>query len=57
MPLIETFFRRDDGQWLFNVTQGPGATVKLQSLGIEVPLREIYAGVEFSPEALAEYAI
>jgi len=55
-PSIETFYRRDDGQWLFNFTRGLDAAVKLQSLGIEVPLREIFAGVEFSPEALADDA-
>lgn len=56
LPIVETFFKRDDGQWLFNFSRGLDAAVKLQSLGIEVPLREIFAGVEFSPEALADDA-
>ncbi len=54
LPVVETFYRNDDGQWVFNYVHGLDATIKLSSLGVEAPLREIYAGVEFSPEAIAE---
>jgi len=51
-PSVEVFYKRDDGQWLFNFSSGLEASIKLLSLGIEVPLSEIYAGVTFpKPDA------
>lgn len=46
-PHVETFYRRDTGEWVFNPAAGLDAVVRLQSLGIEVPLSEIYAGINF----------
>lgn len=46
-PRVETYRRRSDGGWTFDVFIGLDATAMVTSLGIEVPLREIYAGVEF----------
>lgn len=48
-PRVETFFRRDDGAWTFDVADGIQARVRMRSLDIELPLAEMYAGVEFSP--------
>ena len=48
-PLIETFFRQSDGGWLLMPYSGMEAVVKLRSLDVEIPLSEIYAGVEFPP--------
>jgi Uma2 family endonuclease len=46
-PRVESYRRHEDGSWLFNVFFGMDAAAKIGSLGIEVPLKEIYAGVEF----------
>lgn len=49
-PHVECYYRQDDGRWLVSYVRGLDKIVKLQSLDIEVQLREIYAGVEFPPE-------
>jgi len=46
-PLVEIYRRRARGTWLFDPAKGLKATAKLSSLKISVPLREIYAGVDF----------
>jgi Uma2 family endonuclease len=46
-PLVESFMRQDKGAWLLNVFKGLGTAVTLRSLQIELPLAEIYEGVEF----------
>jgi Uma2 family endonuclease len=46
-PRVETFFRHDDGGWSFGPFAGLNSTVKLMSLGIELSLADVYAGVEF----------
>ena len=46
VPRVEVFFRQANGTWLFSAFSGPEARVKLAGLGIEIPLKEIYAGVE-----------
>jgi Uma2 family endonuclease len=46
---IQTFYRQSGGQWLFTPVTGVGSVVKLRSLDIELPLAEVYAGVEFPP--------
>jgi Uma2 family endonuclease len=48
-PLIETFRRRDDGSWLFTPYQGPDASAGLPSIGISIPLAEVFANVDFIP--------
>jgi Uma2 family endonuclease len=49
-PQVETYFRQSDGTWLFSPYAGIETTVRLRSLEIELPMAEIYAGVEFPPE-------
>lgn len=49
-PRVETFYRRDDDTWVFAVATGLDGTIRLSSLAIDVPLSEVYAGVEFPPE-------
>lgn len=47
---VETFYRQADGTWTFDVFTGREATVRLRSLeNIDLPLAEVYAGVEFPP--------
>lgn len=56
MPKIETFLRQDDGSWVYRVFEGLETTAKLASIDIEVPLAEIFDGVEFqaTPELPAD---
>lgn len=44
---VETFFRQNDGTWLYTSTTVPNAAVRLRSLDIELPLSEIYSGITF----------
>jgi Uma2 family endonuclease len=48
---IESFVRMADGSWSVGaVEEGLDAALRIQSLEIEVPLKEIYANVKFEPE-------
>jgi Uma2 family endonuclease len=49
-PWAGSYLRRDDGSWLFTPAAGLGAVIKLQSVEIELPLAEAYAGITFPPE-------
>ena len=46
-PLIESFYRESDTKWDIRTIQGIHETVKLNSLGISIPLEDIYDGVAF----------
>ena len=46
-PLVEVFFRQGDGTWQLTPVRGREASVRLQSLGIELRLAEVYDRVEF----------
>jgi Uma2 family endonuclease len=46
-PRIETFLRQDGGNWLFTPFSGQTAIAKLRSLEIDLPLAEVYAGIQF----------
>lgn len=50
-PRIETYFRADDGHWQFEVKTALSDVVRLKSIGIDLPLAEVYAGVTFDPIA------
>jgi Uma2 family endonuclease len=49
-PFAASYLRRGDGSWLFTPAAGLGAVIKLQSVEIELPLAEAYAGITFPPE-------
>jgi Uma2 family endonuclease len=49
-PRIETFLRREGGTWLLTPTSRLGSGAKLRSLEIELPLREVYLGIEWKQE-------
>jgi Uma2 family endonuclease len=49
-PFATSYLRRGDGSWLFTPATGLGAVIKLQSVEIELPLAEAYAGITFPPE-------
>jgi Uma2 family endonuclease len=44
-PLITHYTRRQDGVWLREDVAGIAALIRLSSIGIELPLAEIYEGV------------
>jgi Uma2 family endonuclease len=48
---VEHFVRRDDGQWLLSEVDGLDAAVALPAVACGLPLRELYAKVEFPPQA------
>ncbi len=51
VPMIETFHRQADGGWLFAAWQGLEAVARLASVGISVPLAEVYRGLPFKTPA------
>lgn len=48
-PLVECFRRHDGGTWIYTAAPGVEARARFNSLAIEIPLAEIYGGVEFPP--------
>ncbi len=50
-PQIESYFRRDDGTWLFQYWTGLEAVARLQAVEVDLPLHDVYAGVKFSSDA------
>jgi Uma2 family endonuclease len=48
-PSIQIFLRQSGGAWLFTPVAGMEAVAKLRSIDVELPLSEVYAGVEFPP--------
>jgi Uma2 family endonuclease len=48
-PRVEVFSRAEDGAWSFVPVSDVRASAVLRSLGVELPLAEVYAGVEFPP--------
>ena len=46
---IESFYRRDDGQWLFSFVDGLEQILQIAAVSIELPLSEIYRGVDLPP--------
>jgi Uma2 family endonuclease len=47
---VESFLRQPDGRWLFTVAVGPDAAAQLTSIQVELPLAEVYRGVELSEQ-------
>jgi Uma2 family endonuclease len=48
-PTIETYLRQSGGTWLLTPTNGREATARIRCLSADIPLIEVYAGVEFPP--------
>ena len=44
---LQRYSRQDAGKWLLETFDSIDAILRLESIGIEVPLSEIYRGVEF----------
>jgi Uma2 family endonuclease len=43
---VETFLRKGDGTWTFAAAVGLTAMARVNSIGVELPLSEVYRGVE-----------
>jgi Uma2 family endonuclease len=52
-PHVTRLFRQDDGTWIHTEVNDLASTLTLDSLGCELPLSEIYAGVSFDAPAVA----
>jgi Uma2 family endonuclease len=50
-PHVTRLFRQDDGTWIHTEANEMEATLTLASIGCELPLTEIYAGVSFDAPA------
>jgi Uma2 family endonuclease len=49
-PLVERYCRRPGAPWTdYSEARGLDAMLDLNSLGIRIPLVEIYRGIEFDP--------
>ena len=49
-PHIEWYSRPDSGDvWTFSIARGLAASITLPTLGVTIPLSEIYAGITFPP--------
>ena len=46
-PCVETYLREPDGKWSYQSVEGLRRSVTLRSIGVEVPLSEIYRGITF----------
>ena len=53
-PYVQTFTRQPGGGWLMMPYVGLDAVVPLSSIGVELPLAEVYAGVTFPPRPVAK---
>ena len=53
-PHITQLVRQADGTWIYDEFTDPTSTVKLASLGCDLPLSEIYEGISFDAGTNAE---
>ena len=51
-PRIEQFIRQPNGEWTLKEAAGMNAELRLPSLGIVLPLAEVFAKVQFTPGRL-----
>ena len=49
VPVVETYTRQADGTWVFRAFEGLESTARVRTLEIDLPLKEIFADVEFPP--------
>lgn len=50
--LVESYLRQGDGTWVLAYAKGVEAVARLRSLGIDVPLAEVYDRITFEPTAI-----
>ena len=49
-PRVERFLRNDDGTWTLAIASGLSDSIALPSLGLTLPLSEVFAKVDFTAE-------
>lgn len=49
MPRVEHYVRQEAGGWLLTESSGLEEEVELPSISCRLPLREIYARIDFAP--------
>ena len=50
-PMIQRFLRNDDETWTLTAVAGLEQTIALRSIGVDLPLAEVYERVDFSAES------
>ena len=53
-PTIQRFLRNDDNTWTLTAVAGLDQTIPLRSIGIDLPLSEVYERVQFTIEGSEE---
>ena len=53
-PTIQRFLRNDDNTWTLTAVAGLDQTIPLRSIGIDLPLSEVYERVDFTTEGSEE---
>jgi Uma2 family endonuclease len=48
-PLVEHYTRRPDGKWLLSAYSDLGAVARIDSIGCDLPLSDVFAKVEWPP--------
>ena len=46
-PKVEVFYKASDVKWILSIYEGMQSIVKVESLDIEIPATELYAGIDF----------
>lgn len=46
----ETFLRQEGGTWIYSAALGLDAVAKLNSIGVELPLAQVYRGVDLATQ-------
>jgi Uma2 family endonuclease len=54
---IETYLRQEDGTWIYSAAAGLDAVAQLKSLKVELPLAEVYSGVEIPAQSSDKPAV
>jgi Uma2 family endonuclease len=47
-PRVEHFRRQEGGEWLYSKVEGLGSTLPVASLGVTLPLSEVYERIRFA---------
>jgi Uma2 family endonuclease len=55
--LVEVYARGADGAWLYTAHVGQESVAGLSAIGIDLPLADLYANVEFPPDDPIERAV
>lgn len=54
---VEMYERQGDGLWVFREVRGLKGTLTLSAIGVDLPLADIYGGVEFTRADGTEHSV